>query len=136
MTPHRRLYAESRTEYSWEHLFVKIYSIRECCAFLTPCIVGKDPDWLALNLSFSKDVVLGGKTVSLFPRFLQPCAFFDLLYRDCHLYFTSIAVSLLTNINAQVRRGMRHLVPVIQDRQRHIDEYGQDWDNKPVCSSF
>ncbi|KIM88557.1 hypothetical protein PILCRDRAFT_769584 [Piloderma croceum F 1598] len=74
----------------------------------------KDPDWLALNLSFSKDVVLGGRTVSLLPRFLQP-----------------IAVSLLTNINAQVRRGMRHLVPVIQDRQQHIDEYGQDWDNKP-----
>ncbi|KIM76338.1 hypothetical protein PILCRDRAFT_797492 [Piloderma croceum F 1598] len=74
----------------------------------------QDPDWLALTLKFSKDVVISGRIISLFPGFLQP-----------------IAASLLTNLNAHVRHGMRHLAPVIQDRQRHIDEYGQDWDDKP-----
>ena len=53
-----------------------------------------------------------------------------------HPCFVSLAGRLLTNIHAQVERGMRHLVPVIQDRQRHIDEYGKDWVDKPVCSAF
>jgi hypothetical protein len=50
-----------------------------------------------------------------------------------------VAGRLLTNVNAQVKRGMRHLVPIIQDRQRHIDEYGKDWVDKPVsraCQCF
>jgi len=69
---------------------------------------------LALNSEFTIDVTKGAAIISLFPNFLKP-----------------IAGRLLTPIQAQVKRGMRHLVPIIKDRQRYIDEYGKDWDDKP-----
>jgi cytochrome P450 len=73
-----------------------------------------DSDWLALNSEFTIDVAKGAAIINLFPNFLKP-----------------IAGRLLTNVHAQVKRGMRHLVPIIKDRQRYIDEYGKDWDDKP-----
>ena len=82
MTLYLRLYAEARTEYSWEHPSVNIYSIRASCVFLTAFTVGQDPDWLALTLKFSKDVVISGRIISLFPGFLQPWIFLSLLSGD------------------------------------------------------
>jgi len=38
---------------------------------------------------------------------------------------------LLTNVPTQIRRGLKHMVPVIEDRQRYIGEYGKNWDSKP-----
>jgi len=74
----------------------------------------RNPDWLALNIEFAIDVFKAATTINMFPNFMKP-----------------LAGRLLTNVNAQVNRGMKHLVPIIQDRQRHIDEYGKDWDDKP-----
>jgi len=37
----------------------------------------------------------------------------------------------LTNVPTQIRRGSKHVVPVIEDRQRYIGEYGKNWDGKP-----
>jgi hypothetical protein len=31
---------------------------------------------------------------------------------------------------------MKHLAPVVKDRQKYIDEYGKDWDDRPVCPTL
>jgi len=38
---------------------------------------------------------------------------------------------LMVNIDAQIQRGMEHLDPIIKDRQRCLDEYGEEWEEKP-----
>jgi len=59
-------------------------------------------------------------------------SFLELLAGRFESCWGSIAGRLFTNVDVQVRRGMRLLAPVIEDRQRHIDEYGKEWEDKPV----
>lgn len=39
---------------------------------------------------------------------------------------------LFTNVRSQLKRATKHLAPIIQDRRRHIEEYGSYWEDKPV----
>jgi hypothetical protein len=47
-------------------------------------------------------------------------------------YWQRIVRRLMINIDAQIQRGMEHLDPIIKDRQRCLDEYGEEWEEKPV----
>jgi cytochrome P450 len=74
----------------------------------------RDPDWISLNIEFTIDIMKAAAIIRLFPPFLKP-----------------IAGRLLTNVSAKVRRGLEHIVPVIESRQQDIEEYGKEWDGKP-----
>lgn len=49
--------------------------------------------------------------------------------------FTRIIGHIFTSVPASLRRGMKHLQPEIERRQKMYDEYGQDWPDKPVRRS-
>lgn len=36
--------------------------------------LGRDPDYLDLNVTFTIDVVTKGQIINMFPNFLKPCA--------------------------------------------------------------
>lgn len=38
----------------------------------------------------------------------------------------------MTSVPASIDRAVEHLRPVIEERQRKIEEYGQDYPDKPV----
>ncbi|KIJ13789.1 hypothetical protein PAXINDRAFT_80392 [Paxillus involutus ATCC 200175] len=74
----------------------------------------RDPDWIDLNIQFTLDVVKGGVIIKLFPKFLAP-----------------LVARFMTNVPASARRGMKHLGPIIEERRKHLEEYGKDWADKP-----
>ncbi|OBZ73430.1 Ent-kaurene oxidase [Grifola frondosa] len=74
----------------------------------------RDPDYSALNVQFTIDVIKGAVTINLFPDILKP-----------------IAGRLFTNVNASISRGVRHLERMILERYRAMEEFGDDWPDKP-----
>ncbi|KAH7908171.1 cytochrome P450 [Hygrophoropsis aurantiaca] len=74
----------------------------------------RDPDWRALNIQFTIDVVKGGAVINLFPRFMSP-----------------LVAKYMTTVPTSIKRGMKHLQPIIEERQRYLDEYGTEWADKP-----
>jgi len=74
----------------------------------------RDPEYMALNVQFTIDVVLGFQIINLFPPFLKP-----------------LAGRWFTNVPKAIRTGIRHLGPMIEERQQKIDEYGSDYPDKP-----
>jgi cytochrome P450 len=102
----------------WTKVSVKNAVMQIVCRTSNRVFVGlplcRNPDWLALNVEFTIDVIKGALIINLAPKFLKP-----------------IVGRLFTNVRAKVSRGMGHLAPIIADRQRHIMEYGKTWDGKP-----
>ncbi|EGN93634.1 hypothetical protein SERLA73DRAFT_189361 [Serpula lacrymans var. lacrymans S7.3] len=74
----------------------------------------RDPDWMDLNIKFTLDVVKGGMIINLFPAFMAP-----------------LVAKFLTSVPGSIRRAIKHLQPIIEERRRYIEEYGDDWAEKP-----
>ncbi|KAF8844183.1 cytochrome P450 [Paxillus ammoniavirescens] len=74
----------------------------------------RDPDWIDLNIQFTLDVVKGGVIIGFFPKIFAP-----------------LVARFMTNVPGSVRRGMKHLGPIIEERRKHLKEYGKDWADKP-----
>ncbi|KAH9840867.1 cytochrome P450 [Rhodofomes roseus] len=72
----------------------------------------RNEDYCALNKQFTIDVFAGAQIINLFPNLLKP-----------------IAGRLLTNVPKSIRRGEKHLGPVIEGRFEH--EPGEEWEGKP-----
>ncbi|KAK7045463.1 hypothetical protein VNI00_007716 [Paramarasmius palmivorus] len=74
----------------------------------------RDPDYRDLNIEFTVDIMIASNILQLLPQFMKP--------------FVS---KLVSNIPKQMRRGVRLLSPLIQDRLDKEAEYGKDWPGKP-----
>lgn len=46
----------------------------------------------------------------------------------------SLVGRLLTSVPDSIRRGLRHLKPIIEERQKLIDEHGKNYPGKPVMN--
>ncbi|KIK94712.1 hypothetical protein PAXRUDRAFT_11881 [Paxillus rubicundulus Ve08.2h10] len=75
---------------------------------------GRNPDWIDLAMGFTLDVIKGGVMIGLFPKVLAP-----------------LVARFMTNVPGSARRGMKLLGPIIEERQKHLEEYGKDWVDKP-----
>ena len=50
---------------------------------------------------------------------------------------TSVAAYFLTGTTRRGKvRGLKHVGPIIEERLKYMNEYGNDWDGKPVCRLF
>ncbi|KIJ09985.1 hypothetical protein PAXINDRAFT_86692 [Paxillus involutus ATCC 200175] len=74
----------------------------------------RNSDWVDLTVNFTLDVVKGAVMIGLFPNAMAP-----------------LVARFMTNIPASARRGMKHLGPIIEERRKHLEEYGKDWADKP-----
>lgn len=98
---------------------------------------GRDPEYMKLNIRFTIDVVLGGIIINMFPHFLKPyvmvtsCSFPLPEFPRC----IRIAGRLLTNVPKFIGVALKHLRPIIEERQQKIEEYGMDYPDKPVSRS-
>ncbi|KAF8844235.1 cytochrome P450 [Paxillus ammoniavirescens] len=75
----------------------------------------RNPDWMDLNMQFSVDVVKRGALIGLFPKVLAPF----------------VVRFFMPSVPESVRRCMNHLGPIIEERRKHLEEYGKDWVDKP-----
>jgi hypothetical protein len=47
-----------------------------------------------------------------------------------------LAGNWLTNVPKSIRLALKHLKPIIEERQGKIDEYGSDYPDKPVRAHY
>jgi len=91
---------------------------RVVCATTNRVFVGaplcRDQDYLTLNSNFAVNVVKFGTIISIFPKPLK-----------------SIVARLLSNLPSQIRQEMEFIRPMVEERFARMDEFGEDWDEKP-----
>ncbi|KAF8549787.1 cytochrome P450, partial [Imleria badia] len=74
----------------------------------------RDPDWIDLNIRYTIDVGNGAAILGFFPKLLKP-----------------IAAQLFTNVHQNNQRGRKLLGPIIEGRQKYLNEHGNKWADKP-----
>jgi hypothetical protein len=40
---------------------------------------------------------------------------------------------MMSNLPAQIRQEVEFIRPIFEERYAKLEEYGEDWDDKPVC---
>jgi hypothetical protein len=48
----------------------------------------------------------------------------------------SIVSRLLSNVPSQIQQEIEFIRPVFEERLAKMKEYGEDWDDKPVCQTI
>ncbi|KAF8477701.1 cytochrome P450 [Russula ochroleuca] len=74
----------------------------------------RDYDYQTLNLTFAVNVVKFGLVISLFPKPLKP-----------------IVSRMLSNLPSQIQQEIEFIRPMVEERFAKMEEYGDDWDDKP-----
>jgi hypothetical protein len=77
----------------------------------------------------------------MFPRLLKPCV---VLYprpsQDSYSPLTETYLSfvsrILSNLPSQIRQEIEFIRPIVEERFAKMEEYGEDWDDKPVCRTI
>ncbi|KAM6503673.1 Cytochrome P450 [Amanita muscaria] len=75
----------------------------------------RDPDWIDLTKQFTMDVIMSAMVLSIFPTGLKP-----------------FIAPLLTRVPRALRRGIKHLEPLIGERLELKTMHGKDWSEMPV----
>jgi len=74
----------------------------------------RNPDWTHLSIHFTEDVVQAGNTLSRFPSFLH-----------------SIISKWQGVREAAVKKAVRIIGPMVEERLRMFEQYGTKWPDKP-----
>jgi hypothetical protein len=43
---------------------------------------------------------------------------------------------MLSNLPAQIQQEIEFIRPMVEERLAKMEEYGDDWDDKPVCRAM
>ena len=43
---------------------------------------------------------------------------------------------MLSNLPSQIRQEIEFIRPMVEERFAKMEEYGEDWDDKPVCRTI
>ena len=95
----------------------------------------RDYDYQTLNLTFAINVMKYGLIIGLFPEPLKPCVVssFRLPFTEARF---SIVSRMLSNLPSQIQQQIEFIRPMVEERFAKMEEYGDDWDDKPVCQTF
>ncbi|KAI6043533.1 cytochrome P450 [Pisolithus marmoratus] len=74
----------------------------------------RDPDWIALNIRLIVALIKEGALLRWLPKFIKP-----------------LAARWITRRTERTNRAARLLETIVWDRQRHMNEYGKEWNDKP-----
>ncbi|EGN97697.1 hypothetical protein SERLA73DRAFT_75354 [Serpula lacrymans var. lacrymans S7.3] len=74
----------------------------------------RDPEWIALNLQITTDVIKEAVATHLLPSFMAPY----------------VVIPFMTEAGS-LGRGIKILRPIVEEHQRCLDEYGSGWAEKP-----
>jgi hypothetical protein len=48
---------------------------------------------------------------------------------------SSIVFRIVSNLSLQIQRQIEFIRPMVEERFAKMEEYGKDWDDKPVCQT-
>jgi len=74
----------------------------------------RDLDYQKLNLSFAISVTIFGTIIGWFPKPLRP-----------------IVSRMLSNLPSKIQQEVEFIRPMVEERFAKMEEYGEDWDDKP-----
>ncbi|KAF8491192.1 cytochrome P450 [Russula emetica] len=74
----------------------------------------RDYDYQTLNLTYAVNIVKFGLIIGMFPKPLKP-----------------IVTRILSNLPSQIRQEIEFIRPIVEERFAKMEEYGEDWDDKP-----
>nr|BED42931.1 cytochrome P450 monooxygenase [Trametes versicolor] len=74
----------------------------------------RDPEYLKVAVNFTNDVFITSFLINLFPDFLKP-----------------VIGRMTTMVSKNKRALMPMVVPMLQERQKMYEKYGDDWADKP-----
>ncbi|KAH8996774.1 cytochrome P450 [Lactarius akahatsu] len=78
----------------------------------------RNQEYLTLNLNYAVNVMKFAAIIGMFPRPLKP-----------------IVARMLSNLPSQIRQEMEFIRPMVEERFARMEEFGEDWDDKPVRRS-
>ncbi|KAH9975542.1 cytochrome P450 [Lactifluus volemus] len=91
---------------------------RVICAVSNRVFVGlplcRNRDYQTLNLTFAVNAVKSAAIIGMFPKPLKP-----------------IVSRILSNLPSQIRQAIEFIRPMVEERFAKMEEFGEDWDNKP-----
>ncbi len=53
-----------------------------------------------------------------------------------HRTHFSIVSRILSNLPSQIQQEIEYIRPMVEERFAKMEEYGEDWDDKPVCQTI
>ncbi|THU93438.1 cytochrome P450 [Dendrothele bispora CBS 962.96] len=74
----------------------------------------RDRDWCDLNITFMIEVFINSTIINLFPKFTHP-----------------VVGRIFTGRKSAMRRAIKHLQPIIQERLKMQEQFGKEWVDKP-----
>ncbi|KIM65199.1 hypothetical protein SCLCIDRAFT_530799 [Scleroderma citrinum Foug A] len=102
----------------WESIPVVDFSQSITVRMLNRTVVGlplcREPDWVDLTLRGTMDVIKEGILLGRVPNFVF-----------------ALGAKFITTTSSRLRRGAKHLEPIINERLRCMETYGEGWTNRP-----
>ena len=95
----------------------------------------RDYDYQTLTLTFAINVMKYGLIIGPFPEPLKPCVVSSIRLPFTEARF-SIVSRMLSNLPFQIQQQIELIGPMVEERFAKMEEYGDDWDDKPVCQTF
>jgi hypothetical protein len=77
-----------------------------------------------------------GLIISLFPRPLKPCLVSSIPSSLVTETRFSVVSRMLSNLPSQIRQEIEFIRPMVEERFAKMEEYGDEWDDKPVCQTI
>jgi cytochrome P450 len=91
---------------------------RVICATSNRVFVGsplcRDQEYQTLNLTYAVNIIKIATIISIFPKSLKP-----------------IVTRLISNIPSKIRQVTQFIRPIVEERLAKMEEFGEDWDDKP-----
>ena len=116
-------------------LFVGLPLCESCSlssySLLILVILGRDPDWIDLTIQFTLLAAQGSTVIRPFPKLLKPSVTLP-VYTSVFDHNDSLITWFLTRLVHCNERARRLVGPIIEERQRCLNEYGTKWADKPV----
>jgi hypothetical protein len=89
-----------------------------------------------LNLTFAVNTVKFGFIISWIPKPLKLSVAPSIRVSFVTDSSCSIVSRMLSNLPSQIQQEIEFIRPMVEERIAKMEEYGEDWDDKPVCPTL
>ncbi|SRR6266404_3943517 len=89
---------------------------------------------MTLNLNYARNVIKSAMIIRMFPEPLKP--YVAISHHACvslHRALFRIVARMLSNLPSKVRQETEFIRPMVEERFARMEEFGDDWEDKPVC---
>jgi hypothetical protein len=98
--------------------------------------LGRNREYQDLNLGFVFNVAISATIISWFPKPLKRYVVPPLSVSLSIKPHFSIVSRTLSNLPSKIQQEIDFIRPMVEERFAKMEEYGKDWDDKPVCRTI